>query len=209
MLAWPFKPNLVIHSLPPGPQVLLPGRARRARPPVGSRAASNRSWKATRSCTHACEGTDASGRGQVFDCFSVFLASALLSPTAHLPSISPLSFQTQALFLPALSQLPAPALITPENVTHSQPSQTNTEPAQPHTHTHTFSSAVAALKGRFLTSALLPQVPAEVAGGTSPTWAKSVNGLIHYEHECLHFTACRGTIKLEWPSVFLFMYLFI
>lgn len=44
------------------------------------------------------------------------------------PSVSPLSFQTLALFLPALSQLPAPVLITPENVTRPQASQANTRP---------------------------------------------------------------------------------
>lgn len=43
----------------------------------------------------------------------------------------------------------------------------------------------------------------------SPTWAKSVNGLIYYKQYSLYFTAYRGTINLKWPGVFLFMYLFI
>lgn len=43
----------------------------------------------------------------------------------------------------------------------------------------------------------------------SPTWAKSVNGLIYYKQYKLYFTAYRGTINLKWPGVFLFMYLFI
>lgn len=43
----------------------------------------------------------------------------------------------------------------------------------------------------------------------SPTWAKSVNGLIYYKQYNHYFTAYRGTINLKWPGVFLFMYLFI
>lgn len=90
-------------------------------------------------------------------------------------------------------------------MTQSQHSQTNTNPYGP-----PFSLAIAALNERFL--ALLGyRVPA--GGGIteplSPIWIKSVNGLIYYKHYSLYFPAYRGTISLKWPSVFLFMYLFI
>lgn len=44
---------------------------------------------------------------------------------------------------------------------------------------------------------------------SKPTWAKSVNGLIYYKHYRLYFTDSRGTIRLKWAGMFLFMYLFI
>ena len=56
---------------------------------------------------------------------------------------------------------------------------------------------------------LLPQVPAEVAGGTSPTWAKSVNGLIHYGHECLYFTACRNNKAGVSERVFIYVFIYL
>lgn len=49
----------------------------------------------------------------------------------------------------------------------------------------------------------------DISKPMSPTWAKSVNGLIYYKHYRLYFTDSRGTIRLKWPGVFLFMYLFI
>lgn len=49
----------------------------------------------------------------------------------------------------------------------------------------------------------------DITEAMSPTWPKSVNGLIYYKQYSLYFTAYRGTINLEWPGVFLFMYLFI
>lgn len=92
-------------------------------------------------------------------------------------------------------------------MTQSQHSQTNTNPCSP-----PFSLAIAALNERFL--ALLGyRVPAGVEEVSqslfSPIWIKSVNGLIYYKHYSLYFPAYRGTINLKWPSVFLFMYLFI
>lgn len=56
---------------------------------------------------------------------------------------------------------------------------------------------------------LLPQVPAEVAGGTSPTWAKSVNGLIHYGHECFYFTACRNNKAGVADCVFIYVFIYL
>lgn len=52
-------------------------------------------------------------------------------------------------------------------------------------------------------------VERDISKPMSPTWAKSVNGLIYYKHYRLYFTDSRGTIRPKWPGVFLFMYLFI
>lgn len=166
------------------------------------------SSNAKRSCTYVKELMHQPGWS--FDCFSVFLF--LLS------SLLQLSFPPSPLSPPDLSSLPSCPLTASccssyhsrKRDTLSAQSNQHQTRARTHTHhTHTFSVAIAALKGGFLTPILLPQVPAEVAGGTSPTWAKSVNGLIHYGHECLYFTTCRNNKAGVAERVFIYVFIYL
>lgn len=85
-LAWPFKPNLVIHSLPSGPQVPFSSRAWPALLLASLQSGESRPQSPHAAAHTVCKGTDASAWIK-FWLFFCFLVSVLLSPTALLPSL--------------------------------------------------------------------------------------------------------------------------
>lgn len=173
MLAWPFRPNLVIHSLPPGAQVpsAFPSRARPSLPPShpASHPLTHSSTlppnlhethsgrcRARASCIHAAEH-DALKTGNFFLIFSFFnkirilfwpISSRPLPPPLHLPLPSSLCLPS---LLPDPRSLPScPLAASCSSSYHSRKRDTASAQSNQHSGSPLLSFATKASNERFL-----------------------------------------------------------